>query len=255
MATPCRLSAAQLRLLATGQFRILGAKLFKGLDGPTFDAPPLYDLNRAYEQWRLGHTVTDDDRRRFRAENERRSDKPTISVLMPLGDEAEAAVRSAIDSVRRQCYPFWELCIADNRLATHDVRCVVEEYSRLDNRIRLVRRMEPGEALTSALEMARGEFVAILRPTDQLAEQALQRVVQALDADPAVDLLYSDEDRIDAAGRHVEPFFKPGWSPEYLLGYNYACRLAVYRTALVRAAEGFPRQLAPLRRSTICCCA
>jgi GT2 family glycosyltransferase len=52
-------------------------------------------------------------------------------------------------------------------------------------------------------------------------------------------MIYSDEDKLEPDGRHVEPFFKPDWSPEFFLSCMYTCHLGVYRTALVRAVGGF----------------
>src|SRR5262249_23131744 len=94
-------------------------------------------------------------------------------------------------------------------------------------------------ASNAALALATGDYIALLDHDDELAEHALFRMAEAIVADRAVDVLYSDEDKIDIDGRHVEPFFKPDWSPELFLGCMYTCHLGVYRTALVREAGGF----------------
>jgi len=52
-------------------------------------------------------------------------------------------------------------------------------------------------------------------------------------------MVYSDEDKMTPAGRHVDPFFKPDWSPEYFLACMYTCHLGVYRTELVRRVGGW----------------
>ncbi len=52
-------------------------------------------------------------------------------------------------------------------------------------------------------------------------------------------MLYSDEDKLTLDAQHVQPHFKPGWSPELLLSYMYTCHLGVYRTELVRQIGGF----------------
>jgi GT2 family glycosyltransferase len=52
-------------------------------------------------------------------------------------------------------------------------------------------------------------------------------------------MLYSDEDKLEPDGNHADPFFKPDWSPEFLLSCMYTCHLGVYRTALVRELGGF----------------
>jgi GT2 family glycosyltransferase len=64
-------------------------------------------------------------------------------------------------------------------------------------------------------------------------------MAQTLCADRDLDMVYSDEDKLTPDGRHVDPFFKPDWSPDYFLSCMYTCHLGVYRTALVRALGGF----------------
>jgi GT2 family glycosyltransferase len=118
----------------------------------------------------------------------------------------------------------------------------LEEYARRDSRIKVVFRSERGNisaASNSALELASGEYLALLDNDDELAEQALFRVAKAIIADRTLDLIYSDEDKLEPDGRHVDPFFKPDWSPEYFLTCMYTCHLGVYRTALVRELGGF----------------
>ena len=153
-----------------------------------------------------------------------------------------ADLRLAIDSVLRQTYPHWELCIADDQSSEPHVRPVLEEYASRDQRIRVTFREQRGNiaaASNSALALATGEYIALLDHDDELAEQALFKVAQAIVADRGLAMLYSDEDKLDLDGRHVEPFFKPDWSPEYFLSYMYTTHLGVYRTALVRDLGGF----------------
>jgi GT2 family glycosyltransferase len=100
-------------------------------------------------------------------------------------------------------------------------------------------------ACNAALGQATGAYVARLDAGDRLAEDALLRVAHAVGDDPAADMLYSDEDVLDPDGRHVEPYFKPDWSPELFLATQYTGRLAVYRTARVREAGGFDAAFAP----------
>ena len=56
---------------------------------------------------------------------------------------------------------------------------------------------------------------------------------------PDLDLVYTDEDKLDERGSRVEPFFKPDWSPDLLLSMNYICHLAVVRRSLMESAGGF----------------
>ena len=86
--------------------------------------------------------------------------------------------------------------------------------------------------------MANGEFVTFLDHDDKLHPHALAAVVSQLNEDQDLDILYSDEDKIDEHGNRSEPFFKPGWSPDLLLSQNYTCHLSVYRKTLIDKLNG-----------------
>ena len=166
---------------------------------------------------------------------------PLISVLMPVYNAPERWLREAIDSVRRQSYPHWELCVADDASTAPAVARVLDELAG-DARIRMVRRERNGhisEASNSALALAHGAFVALLDHDDLLHADALLHVAEAIVATPAAVLIYSDEDKIDEHGRRYEPYFKPEFDPDLLLGQNCVSHLGVYRTEAVRAVGGF----------------
>ena len=96
---------------------------------------------------------------------------------------------------------------------------------------KIVFRSENGhisKATNSALEIATGEFVALLDNDDELAPIALYEVAKRLNENANLDLIYSDEDKIDMTGKRFDPAFKPDWSPDLLLGTNYISHLGVY---------------------------
>ena len=86
--------------------------------------------------------------------------------------------------------------------------------------------------------MAIGEFVTFLDHDDKLHPHALSAVVSQLNEDRELDILYSDEDKIDEQGNRSQPFFKPDWSPDLLLSQNYTCHLSVYRKTLLDNLNG-----------------
>jgi GT2 family glycosyltransferase len=231
-----------LLLLFRGQLPKFRDKIDKGLEGPSFQAPGWYDANKAYQEWRNLHRLTDADREWMRREAAAFDQPPRISVLLPVYNVKVSILRKAIDSVLRQTYPHWELCIADDVSRSPHIRATLEEYVRRDSRIKVIFRTQRGNisaASNSALALATGDYVALLDHDDELAEHALSRVAQTIIADRSLDLIYSDEDKIEADGRHVDPFFKPDWSPEYFLTCMYTCHLGVYRMSLVRELGGF----------------
>ena len=202
-------------------------------------------LRRDYAAWiEQFDTPTLEEQVGLRAELEDLSpaQRPLISVLLPVYNTPEIWLVKAIESVRAQFYPHWELCIADDASREPQVQQVLADYARRDARIKVMRREENGHisaASNSALALATGEFVALLDHDDELAPRALADVVLALVRQPELEFIYSDEDKIDEQGRRYDPYFKPDWNPDLLLGQNYTCHLSVFRTARVRAAGGF----------------
>jgi len=168
--------------------------------------------------------------------------KPLVSIVVPTYDTDPALLRACLDSVLAQGYPHWELCIADDASSQPQVRAILDAYARRDARIKLVYRPANGHivaASNSALALASGEFVALLDHDDTLAPHALFAVVKALQTRPSAQLVYSDEDKLDPAGRRCAPYFKPDFAPDLLYSQNYISHLGVYRRALVQAVGGF----------------
>ena len=198
--------------------------------------------NFTYLHWVARYdTLTDKDRRSIRQHIARLPYRPLISVIMPTYNTPEQYLRRAIESVRSQLYPYWELCIADDASEKPHVHRILEEYRAIDERIKVVYREKRGhisEASNSALALATGEFIAFLDHDDELPEHALYMVVVELNDHPEADLIYSDEDKINEKGKRFGPYFKPDWNYDLLLGQNYLAHLAVYRTALVREIGG-----------------
>jgi GT2 family glycosyltransferase len=170
--------------------------------------------------------------------------RPLMSVLMPICRPPPEDLAAAIESVLQQFYPDWELCITGNAAGVAGVRPLLESYAARDPRIRTQLRTTDGgvsEAANDVLAMARGEFIALLDPADLLAPHALYLMAEEVNAAPAANLIYSDEDRVDRQGRRSEPHFKTDWNPDLLLSWNYLGRLAMVRRDLALATGGFRR--------------
>lgn len=168
--------------------------------------------------------------------------QPKISIAMPVYNVEEKWLRLCIDSILNQVYTNWELCMADDASTDPNVKKILTEYQQLDERIRVVFREQNGhisEATNSALAIATGEFVALLDNDDELAINAFYEVAKVLNENPELDLIYSDEDKIDMDGNRSDPAFKPDWSPDLLLGTNYISHLGVYRRSILEEIGGF----------------
>jgi len=170
------------------------------------------------------------------------SKKPLISVIMPTYNVDEIYLKEAIDSVISQSYPHWELCIADDASTKSHIEKLLKAYAEKDNRIKYVIRKENGHisaASNSALKIATGEYIALMDHDDTLSENALFEIVKAINNNPHVQIIYSDEDKIDEKGWRFDPHFKSDWNPDLLLSQNYLSHLGVYKAELIQKVGGF----------------
>ncbi len=168
--------------------------------------------------------------------------RPRISLLMPVYNIDAELLRTAVESVRGQCYCEWELCICNDGSTKPETVALLGRLAELDTRIKvesLEKNQGIARATQRALDLATGEFIGLLDSDDELAPHALYEVARFLNEQPQADFLYSDRDKMDEAGRRFEPFFKPDWSPDLFFSCNYLCHLVVMRTRLARAAGGF----------------
>lgn len=166
---------------------------------------------------------------------------PVISLLVPVYNPRPEHLAACIASVRQQVYPHWELCLADDASTDPAVRRTLMAAQASDARIKVAFRPTNGHiaaCTNSALDLATGPFVALLDNDDILSPDALFEVARAA-VEQNADWIYSDEDKITDAGVRFDPFFKPDWSPELLLGLMYTGHLSAYRTSLVRQLNGF----------------
>lgn len=210
-------------------------------------SPPVIDYVQSgrndYSGWiRRYDTLTDKDREKIKTRINQLRKLPLISVVMPVYNPPLNMLEDAIRSVQGQLYPNWELCIADDASTDAGVLELLQCYTDNDSRIKVVFREKNGHisaASNSALDMVKGEYIALLDNDDLLREHALFWVADAIVNNPDAGLIYSDEDKIDPSGRCYDPYFKPDWNPDLLLSHNMICHLGVYRTDLVRKLGGF----------------
>ncbi len=90
-----------------------------------------------YSEWvQCFDSLSDDERELIKKHIKTFSFKPLISVVMPVYNVEKRWLIRAIESVRSQLYPYWELCIADDASTKPYIKEVLEEYCKKDKRIR-----------------------------------------------------------------------------------------------------------------------
>lgn len=198
---------------------------------------------RGYADWiRAYDTISHEDLEALEKANTLLTTQPLISVIMPVFETEEHLLREAIESVLAQTYRNWELCIADDASANACVQRVLNEFQARDARVKVVTRKTNGgisAASNDALELASGEWVALLDHDDILRPHALFMIARTIENDPDAMFIYSDEDKIDESGARSEPYFKPDWNLALFYSQNYPCHLSAFRRHLVTACGGF----------------
>lgn len=200
-------------------------------------------IEQDYPSWIRLYEPTDERARRAAMTRITRFERPPlISVLMPVFNPHPEHLRAAILSVQMQFYPLWELCIADDASTDPAIAALLRDAQAADLRIKIAWRKCNGhisEASNSALGLASGKFVALMDHDDLLAPHALYEVAAHIADRPEADIIYSDEDHIDENGRRSQPYFKPDWDRELMMGQNLINHLGVYRHSLVQRLGGF----------------
>lgn len=161
--------------------------------------------------------------------------RPLLSIVMPVHNPPPKFLTAAVASVQAQLYEHWELCIADDA-SIPEVADLLREFARRDRRIQLIRletNLGISGATNQALKLATGQWVGFLDHDDVLDPTALFFVASTLTKSPDTDVIYTDRDSVTAEDIHVDPYFKPDWSPLALLEHNYVIHFLVVRRTLL----------------------
>jgi glycosyltransferase involved in cell wall biosynthesis len=202
----------------------------------------LFTLNKNYVKWLSKNVLTKKKIDKIKDEIEIFKLKPKISIIMPVYNVDEKWLDSAINSVIEQFYENWELCIADDASTKSHIKKTLEKFELKDERFKinyLTKNLGIVNASNKALELAEGQYVGFMDNDDILYQDALYEVVKKINERSDVEIIYTDEDKIDEFGNRVEPFFKPDWSPNLLMSCNYITHFTVMKTELVRSLRGF----------------
>lgn len=162
---------------------------------------------------------------------------PRLSVVIPAYKTPERFLSAMLDSLLAQTYTNWEVCVADGSPRGEGVERVLKRYAMKDERFRYVILGENkgiSGNTNAAIEMATGDFIVLADHDDTLAPDALFECVKAINQDPEIDVVYTDEDKLDIDGGELfEPHFKPDFNPDLLTSVNYICHLFVVNHELL----------------------
>jgi O-antigen biosynthesis protein len=232
---------------------ILSLTLWKDFGFVTLWRKLYNKFNREEEEfflhWCRDHEPTEEKLREQKLLAGKLPYRPLVSLIMPVYNPDRYVLQAAINSILDQTYDHWELCLTDGSdpVSRPDIQELLRSFNEKDERLHIEYLSEnKGISWNSnkALEVARGEYVSLVDHDDTLAPFALFSLVEHLNQNPDLDLLYSDRDLISWDGqKRFKPFFKPDWSPESLISVNYLIHLPLIRKTLLERIGGFDPDL------------
>lgn len=165
--------------------------------------------------------------------------KPLVSIIMPVYNVDPKWLDLAIKSIEAQWYENWELCIADDKSTNPKT---INYLKSLNNpKIKIIfleQNLNISAASNAALDLATGEYIALMDNDDEITPDALYEVVKAIH-ETGAEFIYSDEDKLEMNGRFSDPHFKPDYAPDMILSQNYISHLGVIKKSLIDQVGGF----------------
>jgi GT2 family glycosyltransferase/glycosyltransferase involved in cell wall biosynthesis len=171
-----------------------------------------------------------------------RSDWPTISVVIPVYNISREYLTACVESVFRQSYPYWELCLCDDASTSAETLATLEDLRGRDQRVKIL-KLKKNQGISgcsnAAAEIATGSYLAFLDNDDTIHPDALYHYAKAIVREPTAELLYCDEDKIDFDGNYVDHYMKPEWSPEHLESTMYVLHMIVVKKKTFLTLGGY----------------
>ncbi len=194
-----------------------------------------------YRQWYERHTPDARALREMRRRVHTLTLQPRFSIVTPCYNTAGEWLEACFESVCAQAYPHWELIVGNDGSTREDTIAALRKFEG-DPRITVVwneKNRGISAATQSALDRATGDYVCLLDSDDVLMPHALVRIAEAVNERPEVDVIYTDEDKLELDGTRSDVYFKPDWAPDLFLSSMYVCHFLVLRRSVAEAAGGF----------------
>jgi len=170
---------------------------------------------------------------------EKFSQKPLLSIIMPVYNVDPKWLQKAIESVQKQWYKNWELCIIDDKSTNQATIQYLQSLNDKQIKIKFsdINKNIAG-ASNDAAAMAEGEYILLLDNDDEFTPDALYEMVKKINETDS-DFIYSDEDFVDTNDKYSNPHFKPDFSPDLLLSHNYITHLSCFKRSLFEEVGRF----------------
>lgn len=198
----------------------------------------LFTLNAqvdpAYHEWFLEHRPTPIALEAQKAFNFKAP--PLFSIIVPLFKTPLHFFNDMLDSVTSQTYKNWQLILVNASPEDSELCAAATRAEQSDERIKLITLNENlgiTENTNAGIEAAEGDYICFFDHDDLLEPNLLFEYAKAIEGNPAIGMLYCDEDKLLTDGHFVQPFFKPDFSIDLLRNNNYICHLLTVKKEIL----------------------
>lgn len=171
---------------------------------------------------------------------------PKISIVVPAYRTPGKFLEDMLNSLERQTYKNWELCLANGSPEDEDMTRILEKYAHRDSRIHyknLEKNLGIAENTNEAFAMVSGDFAGLLDHDDILPPNALYEIADYLVKHPHIEAVYTDEDKVTTdLSEHFQPHLKPDFNLDLLRSNNYICHFFVVKREIIHKIGGFCKE-------------
>jgi glycosyltransferase involved in cell wall biosynthesis len=168
--------------------------------------------------------------------------EPLVSIILPTHNGSRFLEQS-IDSCIGQTYQNWELIIVDDASTDNSIE-IINRYAARESKIQVLRheinRRLPA-ALNKGFSCARGNYLTWTSDDNCYRPEAIQTMVDFLESNRHVDIVYTDHTRIDEEG-HPFAYIKANPVEELAL-QNVVGPCFLYRQEVQNALGGYNEEM------------
>lgn len=193
-----------------------------------------YSHTRSYKIWLREHEINSEKESEMKNQLSRFTKRPIIGLFLTIEDKNKQFFKDTLSSIIQQ--PYENLRIHPLYFTSEygDIEDILKKVD--DKRIIISKNKTTYNLKISDIDE---EYIIFLKCGDVLTKNALFEIMRFIDeSDRDYDIVYSDEDHIDKEKR-IDPFFKPDWSPELFLSFDYVSRFYMVSKKIFLEIGGF----------------
>lgn len=157
---------------------------------------------------------------------------PKISIIIPVFNVKHERFEKTLNSLVDQTFKDFEVCISDGGTKT-SVKTIIDRYQ---NQLTIKytkskKNLGISDNTNTALKLASGDYICFLDHDDILFKEALKKSIKKIEE--GYDLVYTDEEIVDDAGKVLNILCKPDFSLDLLYSQNYICHFTTIRKQVI----------------------